>query len=171
MHYGPGARSDPVNCLGSNARLDTAMNLDPPPFAASRDAVRALRASSIREVANAGMGRDDVLKFWFGEPDEVTPEFIRRAGIEALERGETFYVQNLGLPELRDALAAYVSGLHRPLGADNIAVTSSGKWQAVQPVDLNSLDPSSISLRSFCAEGSSRGGADKARMKAANNST
>jgi aspartate/methionine/tyrosine aminotransferase len=102
------------------------MNPDSPPFAASRDAVRALRASAIREVANAGMGRDDVLKFWFGEPDEVTPKFIRRAGIEALERGETFYVQNLGLPELRDVLAAYVSALHRPLGADRIAVTSSG---------------------------------------------
>jgi aspartate/methionine/tyrosine aminotransferase len=102
------------------------MNPDSPSFATSRDAVRALRASAIREVANAGMGRDDVLKFWFGEPDEVTPEFIRRAGIEALERGETFYVQNLGLPELRDALAAYVSALHRPLGADHIAVTSSG---------------------------------------------
>ena len=24
----------------------------------------------------------EVLAFWFGEPDEVTPEFIREAGIE-----------------------------------------------------------------------------------------
>src|SRR5690349_875934 len=98
----------------------------PPAPVATRDAVRNLRASSIREVANAGMGRTDVLKFWFGEPDEVTPEFIRQAGIDAIARGETFYVQNLGLPELRDALAHYVSALHRPLAAANIAVTSSG---------------------------------------------
>jgi aspartate/methionine/tyrosine aminotransferase len=97
------------------------------PFASSaRPAVRALRGSAIREVANAGMGREGVLRFWFGEPDEVTPDFIRHAGAAALEAGETFYVQNLGLPELRDALAAYVSRLHRPVRAANIAVTSSG---------------------------------------------
>jgi aspartate/methionine/tyrosine aminotransferase len=97
----------------------------------ARPAVKALRASKIREVANAGMGKEDVIAFWFGEPDEVTPEFIRRAGIEALERGETFYTQNLGIPELREGLATYVSRLHRPAGTapvsmDNIAVTSSG---------------------------------------------
>ena len=98
---------------------------------AARPAVQALRSSKIREVANAGMGKEDVIAFWFGEPDEVTPAFIRRAGIEALERGETFYTQNLGIPELRAALATYVSRLHRPAGTtplsvENIAVTSSG---------------------------------------------
>jgi aspartate/methionine/tyrosine aminotransferase len=62
-----------------------------------------LQESRIREVANAGMGRSDVLPFWFGESDEVTPEFIREAAIESLQRGETFYAHNLGLPELRDA--------------------------------------------------------------------
>ncbi|MEO8165687.1 MAG: pyridoxal phosphate-dependent aminotransferase [Betaproteobacteria bacterium] len=97
----------------------------------ARPAVIALRSSKIREVANVGMGRDDVLAFWFGEPDEVTPEFIRRAGIDALERGDTFYTQNLGIPPLREALANYVTRLHRPAGTtpvavDNIAVTSSG---------------------------------------------
>jgi aspartate/methionine/tyrosine aminotransferase len=94
--------------------------------AVTRDAIHSLRASSIREVANAGMGRAGVLAFWFGEPDEVTPDFIREAGIESLNAGETFYVQNLGLPALREALATYVSGLHRPVAPDNIAVTSSG---------------------------------------------
>ena len=92
----------------------------------ARDVVRELRASSIREVANAGMGRDGVLAFWFGEPDEVTPEFIRRAASDALAGGETFYVQNLGLPELRETIAAYVSRLHRPISADNVVVTTSG---------------------------------------------
>jgi len=72
------------------------------------------------------MGRDDVLAFWFGEPDEVTPAFIRQAGIDSLDAGETFYTHNLGLPELRDAIAAYVSRLHRPAGSDRIAVSNSG---------------------------------------------
>jgi aspartate/methionine/tyrosine aminotransferase len=92
----------------------------------ARPGVLALRSSRIREVANAGMGRADVLPFWFGEPDEVTPEFIRRAAIDSLEAGETFYTQNLGLPELRDVLAAYLSRLHRPTRAGEIAVTNSG---------------------------------------------
>jgi aspartate/methionine/tyrosine aminotransferase len=92
----------------------------------ARPDVRALRASSIREVANAAMGRDDVLPFWFGEPDEVTPEFIREAGIASIEAGDTFYTQNLGIPPLRAAIASYVSRLHRPVTAERVAVTSSG---------------------------------------------
>ncbi len=91
-----------------------------------RDAIERLQGSLIREIANAGMGRADVLAFWFGESDEVTPEVIRRAAIESLERGETFYAQNLGLPELRESLARYTSALHPPLGAERIVVTSGG---------------------------------------------
>jgi aspartate/methionine/tyrosine aminotransferase len=96
------------------------------PALTARPAVLELRPSRIREVANAAMGREDILAFWFGEPDEVTPEFIRRAAVDSLARGETFYSQNLGLPQLRDALAQYVSRLHCPTTADEIAVTSSG---------------------------------------------
>ncbi len=93
----------------------------------ARDAVLHLRGSKIREVANASLGgASDVLAFWFGEPDELTPEFIRRAGIASLQAGETFYTHNYGIAELRAALAAYVSRLHRPVAVENIIVTSSG---------------------------------------------
>ncbi len=68
----------------------------------------------------------DVLAFWFGESDEVTPDFIRQAAIESLQRGETFYAHNLGLPELREAVAAYMSRLHGPTDAARIAITSGG---------------------------------------------
>jgi len=67
-----------------------------------------------------------VLAFWFGESDEPTPASICQAAADSLSRGETFYSHNLGLPELREAIAAYASALHGPLGADRIAVTSSG---------------------------------------------
>lgn len=93
---------------------------------AIRPAIDALPASRIREVANAGLGRDDVLAFWFGESDEPTPQAVRDAGAASLQRGETFYSHNLGLPELREAIARYASALHGPIGADRIAVTSSG---------------------------------------------
>jgi aspartate/methionine/tyrosine aminotransferase len=91
-----------------------------------RQAIHDLEASKIREVANAGLGRSDVLAFWFGESDEVTPEVIRAAAIESLQRGETFYAHNLGLPELREAVAAYMSGLHPKIEASRIAITSGG---------------------------------------------
>lgn len=91
-----------------------------------RKTVLDLEESKIREVANAGMGRGDVLAFWFGESDEVTPDFIREAAIASLRKGETFYAHNLGLPELREAIAGYASKLHGPVGADRIAVTSGG---------------------------------------------
>ena len=94
-----------------------------------RDAILQLEESKIREVANAGLGRSDVLAFWFGESDEPTPCFIRQAAVESLARGETFYAHNLGMPPLREAIAAYMSVRHGGAGAvgmDRIAVTSGG---------------------------------------------
>ena len=91
-----------------------------------RDAIQHLPGSKIRLVANAGLGRSDVLPFWFGESDEVTPEPIRQAAAESLARGETFYSHNLGLPELRAAIACYCSAAHGPVDVDRVAVTSSG---------------------------------------------
>jgi aspartate/methionine/tyrosine aminotransferase len=92
----------------------------------ARAAVRALTASKIRELYNEGIGRTDVLAFWVGEPDEPTPDFIRKAGTDSIAAGEVFYTHNLGIPELRESLAAYVSRLHRPVSCAQIAVTSAG---------------------------------------------
>jgi aspartate/methionine/tyrosine aminotransferase len=91
-----------------------------------RSVIENLPASKIREVANAAIGRADVLPFWFGESDEPTPDFVTEAAVASLRRGETAYAHNLGLPALREALAAYASGLHRQVGPERIAVTSSG---------------------------------------------
>jgi aspartate/methionine/tyrosine aminotransferase len=92
----------------------------------ARAAVRALTASKIRELYNEGLGNPNVLPFWVGEPDEPTPEFIREAGTASIAAGELFYTHNLGIPELREALAAYVTRLHRKTDPDQIAVTTAG---------------------------------------------
>jgi aspartate/methionine/tyrosine aminotransferase len=92
-----------------------------------RPAIQQLQASKIRELANAGLGRSDVLAFWFGESDEVTPDFIRQAAIDSLQAGETFYAHNLGLPELREAISAEMVKRHAvDISSDRIAVTSGG---------------------------------------------
>src|SRR6187401_3503719 len=93
---------------------------------AARPAVRSLAASKIRELFNSGLGRTDILPFWVGEPDEPTPEFIRKAGMDSIAAGETFYTHNLGVPEIRAALAAYLQRLHPGFGAREAVVTSAG---------------------------------------------
>ena len=93
----------------------------------ARPEVLSLRASQIREVANAGMGRKDVLPFWVGESDQPTPAFIREATAKALMEGETFYTHNLGRTDLREALSGYLTRLHgRPIGTERLAISNSG---------------------------------------------
>ena len=92
----------------------------------ARAAVRELAASKIRELYNEGIGRRDILAFWVGEPDEPTPQFIRKAGTDSIGAGELFYTHNLGIPELREAIAEYTTRLHRKTDAGQIAVTSAG---------------------------------------------
>ena len=95
--------------------------------ATARPEVQALRTSQIREVANVGMARKDILKFWVGESDQPTPAFIRQATAKALMAGETYYTHNLGRPDLREALAAYLERLHgQPVGMDRLGITSAG---------------------------------------------
>ncbi|HEX4326292.1 MAG TPA: pyridoxal phosphate-dependent aminotransferase [Burkholderiales bacterium] len=100
---------------------------DGAPHQHAREGVHGLQGSKIREVANAAMGREGLLPFWFGEPDQVTPDFIRAAAIESLNNGETFYTHSFGIAPLREAIAAYVRGLHGgATSVANIAVTNSG---------------------------------------------
>lgn len=93
-----------------------------------RSIVRGFKGSLIRAVANEGLGLPDVLAFWFGEGDEVTPEAVRQAAMDSIGHGETFYSHNLGMPELRQAIADYTLALHpqSAVGLDRIAVTSGG---------------------------------------------
>jgi aspartate/methionine/tyrosine aminotransferase len=102
------------------------MRPESPEPVAARAAVRQLTASKIRELFNAGIGRKDIVAFWVGEPDEPTPDFIRRAGIASIEAGEVFYSSNYGIAELREALAAYLTRLHRPTAPAEVVVTSAG---------------------------------------------
>ena len=48
----------------------------------------------------------DVISLSVGEPDFDTPDNIKEAAIEAIRRGETKYPPVLGIPPLREAIAA-----------------------------------------------------------------
>jgi len=74
--------------------------------------VKAVPPSGIRRFFDIAATMDDVISLGIGEPDFVTPEVIRRAGIASLERGETRYTSNSGIKELREALSAYLERLY-----------------------------------------------------------
>ena len=59
-----------------------------------------------RATALAASGRD-IVHMAAGEPDFATAAPIVEAGRAALARGETYYTQAAGIPQLREALSAY----------------------------------------------------------------
>ena len=73
----------------------------------SRRAV-ALKPSGIRRFFDIAAEMDDVISLGVGEPDFKTPWSIRRAGIESLERGHTWYTANSGLAPLKKEIANYL---------------------------------------------------------------
>lgn len=88
--------------------------------------------SGIVAVANYGRGREGLIPLWAGEGDLPTPAFIADAAAAALQRGETFYTWQTGIPDLREALARYHSRhFGKAFGADEFFVTGSG-MQSIQ---------------------------------------
>jgi aminotransferase len=71
--------------------------------------VAAIPKSGIRDFFEVVQSMADVISLGIGEPDYVTPWRIREAAIFALEKGKTGYTSNLGLPRLRESIAAYLS--------------------------------------------------------------
>jgi aspartate/methionine/tyrosine aminotransferase len=66
-----------------------------------------------------------VLHMEIGEPDFTAPEPVVEAGVRALREGRTAYTATLGLPALREAIAAhYESRFSRKIDPQRIAVTA-----------------------------------------------
>ncbi len=80
-----------------------------------RPVIRELEPSGISKVTALGLGNPDILPLWFGETDLVTPPFIARAAIQALEDGRTFYTNARGIQPLREAIRDFHK---RTIGAD-----------------------------------------------------
>ena len=75
--------------------------------------IRELTFSPIREIVRFAENQNNVVPFWFGEPDVSTPDFISKAAKEALDQGDTFYAPNAGIPKLREAIADYMNDLYQ----------------------------------------------------------
>lgn len=115
--------------------------------AALAASVTAVPASRIREIADIAFSMDGVLKLYFGESDQPTPDYIKEAATRALADGYTFYTENAGLPSLREALAEKYRELHRVEldPGSEIVITSSGV-QALNVGIRCALDPGDEAL-------------------------
>ena len=69
------------------------------------DRVKVVKPSGIRKFFDYAATMQDVISLGVGEPDFETPWQIRRAGIQSLEKGKTFYTSNWGLADLRKEIA------------------------------------------------------------------
>jgi len=89
--------------------------------------ITRIPGSHIVTVARVAFTTPDVDFLCFGESDQPSPVAARDAAVAALDAGETRYPDVRGLPALREALAAYLSGLHAlPVDESRIQVTASG---------------------------------------------
>jgi aspartate/methionine/tyrosine aminotransferase len=93
--------------------------------------------SGIVDVFNFGRGREGLIPLWVGEGDLPTPSFICEAATRSLAAGETFYTYQRGLPELRQALAAYHERVYgRPSDPERFYVTSGGMPAAMMAIRM-----------------------------------
>jgi aspartate aminotransferase len=99
--------------------------------------------SKARELKAAGF---DVIGLGAGEPDFDTPDNVKQAAIEAIQRGETKYTAVDGIPELKRAV---VQKFQRENGLaykpSEITVGSGGK-QVLYNALLATLDPGDEAL-------------------------
>jgi len=80
--------------------------------------------SAIREIMALAAGRDDVIHLEVGEPDFTTPAHIVDGGCDALRNGWTKYTSNLGLPSLRNLVAARIGDrTGNTIESDRVVIT------------------------------------------------
>jgi aspartate aminotransferase len=92
-----------------------------------------LKASETVAISNEAKRRkaagEDVLDLGVGEPDFDTPGLASQAGIQAIQKGMTHYPPNIGILDLRAAMARHLSLLSggRPVNPDHLVISSGSK--------------------------------------------
>ena len=94
--------------------------------------VATLKPSGIRKFFDVAATMEDVISLGVGEPDFVTPEHIRQAGIQSLQQGKTQYTANYGLIELRRGIASYLEDrFDLSYNPDNEVLVTVGGSEAI----------------------------------------
>ena len=91
-----------------------------------------------REMKAAGI---DVINLSIGEPDFDTPDFVKDAGIRAIQQNKTHYPPVPGIPELRAAIAEKFKRDNRITCTPEMVVVSTGAKQSIANVVLSTINP------------------------------
>jgi aminotransferase len=98
--------------------------------------------SGIRRFFDIVAQMPDVISLGIGEPDFVTPDSIRAAGVRALNEGQTAYTSNSGLLELRQALARHLERLYGvAYDPEHELLITVGVSEALQNAMLATINP------------------------------
>jgi len=104
--------------------------------------IQAVPPSGIRRFFDIAATMKDVISLSIGEPDFVTPDRIRQAGIESIQRGETKYTSNSGTVELRCALSEHLAArYHVQYDAERELLVTVGVSEALHCAMLATIDP------------------------------
>ncbi|MFN5305777.1 MAG: pyridoxal phosphate-dependent aminotransferase [Bacteroidota bacterium] len=91
-----------------------------------------------REMKAAGI---DVINLSIGEPDFDTPDFVKDAGIRAIQQNKTHYPPVPGIPELRAAIAEKFKRDNHITCTPDMVVVSTGAKQSIANVVLSTINP------------------------------
>ena len=69
------------------------------------DMANRIQPSLTRKLFDMAKKYDNVVDFTLGDPDYETPDYVKKAGCEAIMAGKTKYAANAGIPELRKVIA------------------------------------------------------------------
>ena len=72
------------------------------------DTIQSVKPSGIRRFFDIVNEMDNVISLSIGEPDFKTPWHVRKAGIDSLENGKTWYTPNRGFKKLCNEISSFV---------------------------------------------------------------
>ena len=98
--------------------------------------------SGIRKFFDIVQSMDGAISLGVGEPDFVTPWYIRDAAVRSIKRGLTQYTGNRGLPELRENICRYMSERFSVPCVPERTIVTVGASEAID-----------LTLRAICEEG------------------
>lgn len=113
----------------------------------SKLASRINRLTESQTIAMAKLSRDlqeqghDIISLSLGEPDFVTPEYIREGAKKAIDDGFTFYTPISGFADLRKAIAEKFRKENNLEYLPDQIVVSTGAKQSIANVVLCLIDP------------------------------
>ncbi|PLS06376.1 aminotransferase A [Neobacillus cucumis] len=94
--------------------------------------VKNIEISGIRKFFNLVADVEDLISFTIGQPDFPTPDHVKKAGIQAIEKDFTSYTHNAGTLELRKAACQFVNKKYRlDYKAESEVIVTMGASEAI----------------------------------------